>query len=116
MKKRIQDSIQPLITDGTITQAQADKIVEAFTTNTHKGSSQGNAQNNQKDNTQSNPQNGNKNNGQNKGRNSALTKLVTDGVITQAQSDAVMKKIGGNFTHKNNGQGSNNNGQTSTQQ
>lgn len=123
-KKKIQDSIQPLVSDGTITQAQSDKIVEALTSNTHKQGSQGSSQNNQQSNQQnSSQQSNNQNNGQNKPRNNPLSKLVSDGVITQAQADAVMKKIGGNFGHKNNGQGSNsngqssnNNGQTSTQQ
>lgn len=112
--QKIQDSIKSLVSDGTITQDQADKIVAAFTTNNHKQGSNDGSQNN---NQQGNNQQGNgQNDGQKKQRNNPLAKLVSDGVITQAQSDAVMKKIGANFQHKNNGQGSNNNGQTSTQQ
>lgn len=127
MKKRMQDSIQPLVADGTITQAQSDKIVEALSTNTRRkdgnASSQNNGQGNsgtdqksngQQDKSQDNKQNNN--NGQNKPRNNAINKLVSDGVITQAQADAVMKKIGGNFNRKNNGQTPQNNNQTSQQQ
>jgi len=103
MKKRVQDSIQPLVTAGTITQAQADKIVTAYTTRStgdgQKNKTQDKQQNNQQGNTQ--------NNGQNKQRFNSLSKLVSDGTITQAQADAVMQKMKGNSTNKNNGQSSN---------
>lgn len=122
MKQRMQDNLKALVTAGTITQAQSDKILEALTANTGKkddqGKSQNNAQNNNQNNQQSNNQQGNN---QNRPRNNPLSKLVSDGTITQAQADAVMQKIRGNFNRKNNGQGSQsntqssqNNGQTST--
>jgi hypothetical protein len=112
--QRIKDSIQPLVSDKTITQAQADKIVAAFTTNMHKPGSAGTVQ---KNNQQGNSQQGNnQNDGKRRQRNSPLAKLVSDGTITQAQADAVMKNIGANFQHRDKGQGTNNNGQTSTQQ
>lgn len=98
MKKKVEDSIKPLVTAGTITQAQADKIVTAYTTRT-SSNGQNKQQNNQQGSTQSN--------GQNRQKNNPLSKLVTDGVITQAQADAVMQKMKGNFTQKNNGQSSN---------
>lgn len=115
MKKRIQDSIQPLVTAGTITQAQADKIVEAYTTrpagNGEKKKAQDNGQNsgqnNQQNSTQNSGQNNGQGNGQNRQRNNPLSKLVSDGTITQAQADAVAQKIKENNTHKNNGQSSN---------
>ncbi|MFL0197814.1 hypothetical protein ACJDU8_19915 [Clostridium sp. WILCCON 0269] len=101
-KKQMQDSIQPLVTAKTITQDQANKILEALTTPVN-----GNGQNNQ--------QNNNKNSSQNKMRNNGLTKLVSDGVITQTQADAVMQKIRGSFQHKNDGQHSQNSNQSSNQ-
>lgn len=106
MKKRIQDSIQPLVTAGTITQAQADKIITAYTTRpTGDG---------QKNKTQDKQQGNTENNGQNKQKNNLLSKLVTDGTITQDQADAVTQKMKENSTHKNNGQGSQNNKSQST--
>lgn len=108
MKKRIQDSIQPLVTAGTITQAQADKIITAYTTRP-TGDGQ---KNKTQDKQQNNQQGNNQNNGQNKQRNNLLSKLVADGTITQAQADAVTQKVKENSKNKNNGQGSqNNNGQ-----
>lgn len=109
MKKRMQDNIKPLVSDGTITQAQADKIIEAMTTNNRKNRSQGNQQNNNSNNSQ----NSNQSNNPNRPRNNALSELVSNGTITQAQEDAVMQKIRGNSAHKNNGQGTQNNGQSS---
>ncbi|MDF2880510.1 MAG: hypothetical protein K0R54_1067 [Clostridiaceae bacterium] len=113
MKQRVQDSIKPLVTAGTITQAQADKIVEAYSTRT-SSSGQNTTQNNQQNNQQSNQQGNSQNNAQNRQRNNPLSKLVSDGVITQAQADAVMQKMRGNFTQKNNGQNSQNNNSQSS--
>lgn len=112
MKTRIQDSIKPLVTAGTITQDQADKIVTAYTTRPA-----GNEQNKSQDKQQNNQNGNNANNGQkgqNRQRFNPLSKLVTDGVITQAQADAVMQKIKESSPNKNNGQNpQNNNGQSS---
>lgn len=98
MKKMVQDSLQPLITAGTITQAQADKIVTAYTTHPagdgEKNKKQDKQQNNQQENTQ--------NKDENKQRVNPLSKLVSDGTITQAQSDAVIQKMKENSAHKNN--------------
>ncbi|WPC39964.1 hypothetical protein [Clostridium sp. JS66] len=103
MKKRVQDSIQPLVTAGTITQAQADKIIAAY-----EARPAGNGQKNKtQDNQQSSQQGSTQNNGQNKQRFNPLSKLVSDGTITQAQADAVTQKMKENSTHKNNGQSSN---------
>jgi polyhydroxyalkanoate synthesis regulator phasin len=99
MKKRIQDSVQPLVTAGTITQAQGDKIVTAYTTRP--------AEDGQNNKTPDQKQNNQQGNTQNKQRNNPLSKLVTDGTITQAQADAVTQKMKENSTHKNNGQSSN---------
>jgi len=88
MKQKMQDSIKPLVTNKTITQAQEDKIVAALTL-MNSGKNNGNAQN--------------KKSGQTKGTGTnkqltELTKLVSDKVITQAQADAVTKAIKVNTT------------------
>lgn len=117
MKQRVQDSIKPLVTAGTITQAQADKIVEAYTTRTNgngQNSTQNNQQTGQQNNQKSNQQGNSQASGQNRQRYNPLSKLVNDGVITQAQSDAVMEKMRGNFNPKNNGQNSQNNNSQSS--
>lgn len=102
MKQRIQDSIKPLVSDGTITQDQADKIVDAMA-NRPRGNGQ-NGQNGGQNTAQNNTQSS----GQNKQRNNPLTNLVSDGVITQAQADAVMQKVGGGFGNRNHNQASQN--------
>lgn len=96
-KKQMQDNISSLVTDGTINQSQADKIVEVLTTNTQRPSGQNNAQGNAQKNLQENIQSNTQGSTQNRQTNSPLNKLVSDGTITQVQADAVMQKIGGNF-------------------
>lgn len=101
MKKRMEDNISSLVKDGTINQTQADKIVDALTANAQNFNGQRRSSNNQQNSQQNNQQakeqnNGEGNNKQNKPRNNRLSKLVSDGVITQAQADAVMQKIRGN--------------------
>lgn len=120
----MQDNIKSLVDDKTITQDQADKIVAAFTENmqgfggqNRQRNNQNNDQNGQQNNNQGNTQNGqnnsqsnnqvdgqNRQNGRNGQENSALKKLVTDGIITQVQADAVMQKIRGNFNRPQNNQ------------
>ena len=109
MKKRMEDNINTLVADGTINQSQGDKILEALTANTQRFNGDKKPQDNKQNNQQNTPQNDNNNNNGsgnntqysrqngNTGRNNALSKLVSDGVITQAQADAVMQKIRGNF-------------------
>lgn len=100
MKKRMQDNINSLVKDGTINQNQANKILEELTANTQRFNGEKRPQNNQQStqqNTQQNNPNNNQANKQNRQRNNRLSKLVSDGVITQAQADAVMQKIRGNF-------------------
>jgi polyhydroxyalkanoate synthesis regulator phasin len=105
MKQRMEDNLKALVTAGTITQAQSDKILEALTANNQNKDNQVNSKNNQQNSNQ-------QGNNQNKQRYNPLSKLVSDGTITQAQADAVMQKIRGN-RHGNNGQGSQNNTQGS---
>ncbi|GLC30830.1 hypothetical protein [Clostridium omnivorum] len=111
MKKRMEENINSLVADGTINQSQADKIIEALTSNPQGfgGNGQRNKQNGQKNNGENNGQDNQNNNGQNRQGNNALNKLVTDGVITQAQADAVMQKIRGNFTRNQNNTNKQNN-------
>lgn len=99
MKKTIQDSIQPLVTAGTITQDQADKIIAAYTTRpigNGQNKPQDKPQNNQQGNAQRNGQNG-----QNRQKRNLLSKLVNDNVITQAQADTVAQKIKENPKNNN---------------
>jgi polyhydroxyalkanoate synthesis regulator phasin len=118
-KQMMQDNIKSLVSDGTITQAQADKIVETMS-NRPRGNNQNNNGNGQQNNQQSNDQNSQKNtnqgSGQNRQRNNPLSKLVSDGTITQAQADAVMQKLRGNFGNRNTNQAPKNNSTTSTNQ
>lgn len=112
-KQRTVDNVQALVDDKTITKDQADKIVAALTEN-RQGNNQNNSKNAQQSNNQGTAQNGqnpsqnnNQGNGQSRqgGRkSSALNKLVTDGVITQEQADAVMQKVRGNFNRPQNNQ------------
>lgn len=112
-KKQIEDSIKPLVSAGTITQAQADKIVAAMTERNGAGNNQqGNQKNNQQNNQPNNQQNQSQNNAKGQ-RFNPLSKLVSDGTITQAQADAVMQKIGGNFSHNGNKQNAPNTGNKS---
>lgn len=88
MKKQMQTSINPLVSNKTLTQVQEDKIVAALIpSNTKKNNTNGNSQS--------------KKSGQGSGTKGvkanreevALTKLVTDKVITQVQADAVKKVV-----------------------
>lgn len=93
MKNQMQESIKSLVTAGTITQSQADKITETLTSNAP-------SKDNEQTGTQSNSQPP-QGNGQ---KSSPLSKLVTAGTITQTQADAVMQKMKGNRPANINGQ------------
>ena len=85
MKKRMQDSINPLVVNKTLTKAQEDKIVDALTINPKSGQASGAKK------VRTNKQ------------ETVLTKLVTQKVITKAQADAVTKVIKvNNTTHTRN--------------
>lgn len=94
MKKKQQDEIKALVSDGTINQTQGDKILEVLTSNTQKFDGQKKTQDNQSKDTKKTTT---EDKTQNKQRVNPLSQLVTDGIITQAQADTVMTKTRGNF-------------------
>lgn len=105
----IKDNVQALVTDGTINQGQADKIIEALTVNRQgfqgqrpqQNGQQNNQQSGQSNNGQQAPPTDGQNNGQGQRQNmqrpNLLEKLVTDGTITQEQADIVMQKAMAGF-------------------
>lgn len=109
MKQKMQNSLKTLVSKGTITQAQADKILTALTANTQRFGNRNNQQS-----SQQNGQSGNNQGNYNKARTNPLDSLVKDGTITQAQADAVMQQIRGNYQHTgrngNNNNSNNNSG------
>ena len=90
MKTRYETALKELVSNKTITQAQSDKVLAALTSNVPK-KAQGGTQNSQEKN-----QNSNQGKEESKPKNNPLSSLVSSGVITQAQSDAIMQKIRGN--------------------
>lgn len=130
MKQKMEENIKSLVTDKTITQTQADQIVTTLTANGQgfgqgkgngKGKQNGSGSTNDSANNNKNSNNGNTNSsgttsnaGGNANSNSTtqngdqrpnpLAKLVSDGVITQAQADTVMQKIYGNSKRSQNNQ------------
>lgn len=115
MKTRLKSSIDSLVKDGTITQSQEDQIVTALSSgfgqrrqnqNNNSGSGSNNQNGNQNNNGgQNGQQKGNFQNGGHNFQNSALSKLVTDKVITQAQADKVTQAMSSNMRPNRNGQG-----------
>ena len=90
MKKNYEDALKALVTAGTITQDQSDKVLAEVTKNVPKAGSQDKTQSSQQSGKEKNNGAGN---GQNKPRNNQLTSLVNSGVITQAQADSINQKI-----------------------
>ncbi|MDT8718972.1 hypothetical protein IAI10_20165 [Clostridium sp. 19966] len=111
-KTQIESGLKELVTAGTITQAQSDKILEALTSNMGNGGqrssgsseSGSNSGNNGNSNSNSNNNSGSsKGSGQRRGGGNfknPLSDLVSSGVITQDQADAVMKKVFSNFGNR----------------
>ena len=85
MKTSYENVLKSLVTAGTITQAQSDKVLEAVTTN-----SQGTRINKTAGTGNQNP--ANKPSGT-RLKNNQLSALVTSGVITQTQADTINQKI-----------------------
>lgn len=102
MKKRYEDNLQQLVKDGTITQDQSNKILDSLTANMGNMGGRRGPQNNQGNQQNNNQQNGNGNNQTSRPRNNPLSKLVSDGVITQQQADKVMEGLRGNRQNSNN--------------
>ena len=102
MKASYENVLKSLVTAGTITQDQSDKVLEAVTKNVPKSGDQGTNQSNSQKNSQG--QNTGAGNGQNRTRNNPLSALVTSGVITQAQADAINQKIRENMKNSQSNQ------------
>lgn len=102
IKTRYEDALKSLVTAGTITQVQSDKVLEAVTKNVPQSGNQSKGENNKPNGQQSNQQGQTKGtgSGQNRPRNNQLSALVTSGVITQAQADTINEKVA--ETMKNN--------------
>ena len=94
MKTRYEDALKALVSDGTITQIQSDKVLEAMTKNVPKDGA-----GNPPQIKEGAPKDGKDkpSDGQNRGRNNSLSGLVTSGDITQAQADTIMQKLRGDF-------------------
>lgn len=133
-KKQMEDSVNSLVSDGTITKDQGTKVLAALTSSTQRPSGQ---QNNNSNNNQGSANNNNQNNneqsqngqkapsnqnGQSKGIRgnfNPLSKLVSDGTITQAQADKIMEKVRASMPQRqnnnsNNGTTNNNNSTTNS--
>ncbi|HEX2937921.1 MAG TPA: hypothetical protein VHO66_03280 [Ruminiclostridium sp.] len=131
MKEQITSGLKSLVSDGTITQAQSDKIKTVLTQMTNRmgsgskpsGSgtpSDGSRLSRPSGSMQSGTQSGNRQSG---GQGfSPLSSLVQDGTITQDQADTVMQRIfgdtmmGGGQDQGQNNQGSPSGTQSSGQQ
>ncbi|MBL4932651.1 hypothetical protein [Clostridium paridis] len=104
-KKQMQTNIDALVADGIITKDQGTKILEALTSNTRNQNGQANnsnQDNNNNNNNNNNSNNNSENGNKNRQRFNPLSKLVSDGVITQDQADKVLQKVMGNFQRGNN--------------
>lgn len=104
MKSRYEPVLKELVTAGTITQNQADKVLAELTKSMPQQGAP-NRNNNQQNNNQG-QQSGN-GNGQNNAGFNRLSGLVSSGVITQAQADAINEKMRGNqggFQNRRNNQ------------
>ncbi|MFT8314923.1 MAG: hypothetical protein ABF633_11875 [Clostridium sp.] len=102
VKQRYEQDLQALVKAGTITQDQSTKILDSLTANMNN-MGQGRRRTNSQGNSQNNTAQGNgKNNQTGTPRNNPLSKLVSDGVITQEQADKVMQGLRGNRQNSNN--------------
>ena len=87
IKTLYSDTLKSLVTDGTITQAQSDQVIESVTKNVPQDTETGKSAGTDK------PKDTGKSTGT-KPKNNRLSELVTSGVITQAQADTINQKIG----------------------
>ena len=96
MKKKMETNITALVTAKTITQSQADKVLAVLSAS-QMYSGEKTSQNGQTKDKQTVQPKANTGNTPSSQRANPLSKLVTDKVITQAQSDTIMEKVRGNF-------------------
>lgn len=113
MKKNITDTINSLVTAGTINSDQGNKIIDSLTTmGRNRNNTDNNNNNNNNNNSKANNNNsGSKDKNQNRQSFNPLSKLVEDKTITQEQADAVMQKLrdSGAYGSRQNGKNPNNN-------
>ena len=87
IKTLYSDTLKSLVTDGTITQAQSDQVLEAVTKNVPQDTETGKSAGTDKS-------SGTDKSTGTKPKNNRLSELVTSGVITQAQADTINQKVG----------------------
>ena len=98
IKALYSDTLKALVTDGTITQAQSDQVLEALTKNVPQDTETGKSAGTDKSSGTDKPNGTDKTNGTGKPtgtkpKNNRLSALVTSGVITQAQVDTINQKV-----------------------
>ena len=94
MKTRYEEALKGLVTDKTIDQTQADKVLEAMTKNIPNAGAKGTSKDKTAKPADTKPGDGKQAGGQ---RPNQLAELVTSKVITQAQADIITEKLRGNF-------------------
>ncbi|MCE5220257.1 MAG: hypothetical protein LLF98_03035 [Clostridium sp.] len=87
------DTLKSLVTDGTITQAQSDQVLEAVTKNVPQDTETGKSAGTDKLSGTDKSKGAGKSAGT-KPKNNRLGELVTNSVITQAQADIINQKVG----------------------
>jgi len=93
MKTLYSDTLKSLVTDGTITQAQSDQVLEAVTKNVPQNTGTDKSSGTDKSKGTDKTDGTGKSTGT-KTKNNRLSELVTSGVITQAQADTINQKVG----------------------
>ena len=93
IKTLYSDTLKSLVTDGTITQAQSDQVLEAVTKNVPQDTEKVKSAGTDKSSGTDKPKDTGKSTGT-KPKNNRLSELVTSGVITQAQADTINQKVG----------------------
>ncbi|URZ03668.1 hypothetical protein [Clostridium felsineum] len=114
IKTKYQSKLKGLVTKGTITQDQSDKILTTLTERMGKGH-RGNGSNRPNNNNSTNSGNSEQTNqgSGNKQNFNPLNKLVQDNTITQDQANTVWEALRGSFnpgsSHSNNSNANSNN-------
>jgi competence protein ComGC len=105
MQANIKTALASLVSKGTITQAQADQVAQAYA-NRQQGSGQ------QSSGQQSSGQQGSGQQGSGHRQNPILAKLVSNGTLTQDQANAINQAIRQAMPHRS--PGASTSGQTTT--